>query len=60
MLLRFSSHALAMCLVCALAPVMRADSFPVQIRVDASAPLEPLKPIWRYFGADEPNYAYMK
>ncbi|MEY4242597.1 MAG: hypothetical protein RLZZ245_182, partial [Verrucomicrobiota bacterium] len=39
---------------------MRADSFPVQIRVDASAPLEPLKPIWRYFGADEPNYAYMK
>jgi xylan 1,4-beta-xylosidase len=49
-----------MCLVCALAPVMRADSFPVQIRVDASAPLEPLKPIWRYFGADEPNYAYMK
>ena len=60
MLLRFSSHALAMCLVCALAPAMRADSFPVQIRVDASAPLEPLKPIWRYFGADEPNYAYMK
>lgn len=49
-----------MCLVCALAPAMRADSFPVQIRVDASAPLEPLKPIWRYFGADEPNYAYMK
>lgn len=60
MLLRFSSHALATWFVCALAPLMRADSFPVQIRVDASAPLEPLKPIWRYFGADEPNYAYMK
>lgn len=60
MLLKFSSHALATWFVCALAPLMRADSFPVQIRVDASAPLEPLKPIWRYFGADEPNYAYMK
>ncbi|MEO5716566.1 MAG: beta-xylosidase [Luteolibacter sp.] len=34
--------------------------FPVNITVDASKPLGPLKPIWRYFGADEPNYAYMK
>jgi xylan 1,4-beta-xylosidase len=34
--------------------------FPVTIRVDAGKPLGPLKPIWRYFGADEPNYAYMK
>ena len=36
------------------------ESFPVSITVDAAHPLGPLKPIWRFFGADEPNYAYMK
>ena len=35
-------------------------SFPVKIRVSASTPTGPLRPIWRFFGADEPNYAYMK
>jgi len=30
------------------------------ITVDAAKPLGELKPIWRFFGADEPNYAYMK
>jgi xylan 1,4-beta-xylosidase len=34
--------------------------FPVSIRVDAAAARGPLKPIWRFFGADEPNYAYME
>ena len=33
---------------------------PVTIRVDASQPKGELKPIYRFFGADEPNYAYMK
>ena len=36
------------------------NSFPVTITVDAGKPLGELKPIWRFFGADEPNYAYMK
>ncbi|HEY0549075.1 MAG TPA: beta-xylosidase [Verrucomicrobiae bacterium] len=36
------------------------NSFPVAIEIDAAAPLGELKPIWRFFGADEPNYAYMK
>jgi xylan 1,4-beta-xylosidase len=36
------------------------DSFPVSIRVDAGKPLGEMKPIWRFFGADEPNYATMK
>lgn len=31
--------------------------FPVSIRVDAAQPLDELRPIWRFFGADEPNYA---
>lgn len=37
-----------------------AESFPVTIRVDAAKPQGPLNPIWRFFGADEPNYAYMQ
>src|SRR5690242_3550081 len=37
-----------------------ADPFPAHITVDLSArPLGPLTPIWTFFGADEPNYAYM-
>jgi xylan 1,4-beta-xylosidase len=36
------------------------STFPVAITINASAPLGDLKPIWRFFGADEPNYAYMK
>jgi xylan 1,4-beta-xylosidase len=36
------------------------DSFPVLIQVDASQTKGELKPIWRFFGADEPNYATMK
>jgi xylan 1,4-beta-xylosidase len=35
-------------------------SFPVTIRVDASQPTGELKPVYRFFGADEPNYATMK
>jgi xylan 1,4-beta-xylosidase len=34
--------------------------FPVTIEVDAGKPMGELKPIWRFFGADEPNYATMK
>src|SRR3954469_2327940 len=35
------------------------NSFPVSITIDAAKPLGELKPIWRMFGADEPNYATM-
>ena len=35
-------------------------SFPVSLRVDASKGGGQLRPIWRFFGADEPNYATMK
>jgi xylan 1,4-beta-xylosidase len=40
--------------------VLAGESFPVSIRVDAAKTTGQLKPIWRFFGADEPNYAYMK
>lgn len=35
-------------------------AFPVLIKVDADDELEALPAIYRFFGADEPNYAYMK
>jgi xylan 1,4-beta-xylosidase len=47
----------------AAGPVMAQEapsSFPVTISVDAARPAGELKPIWRFFGADEPNYATMK
>ena len=37
-----------------------AAPFPVTIQVDAGIIGGDLKPIWRFFGADEPNYATMK
>jgi xylan 1,4-beta-xylosidase len=37
-----------------------AETFPVTIEVDAAQPTGPLRRFWRYFGADEPNYATMK
>jgi xylan 1,4-beta-xylosidase len=36
------------------------QAFPVSIQVDASKAVGEMKPIWRFFGADEPNYATMK
>lgn len=41
-------------------PTSSLKSFPVVIRVDASQKKGELKRIWQFFGADEPNYAYMK
>src|SRR5262245_65631480 len=37
-----------------------AESIPVKIRVNTAETKGELKPVWRFFGADEPNYAYMK
>ena len=37
-----------------------ATSIPVTITVDASKVTGEIKPVWRFFGADEPNYATMK
>jgi len=38
----------------------QSATFPVLIHVDGRKTLGELKPIWRFFGADEPNYATMK
>lgn len=37
-----------------------AEPHAVHISVDAASPGVPLTPLWRFFGADEPNYAYME
>src|SRR5687767_5783511 len=37
-----------------------AESFGVKIEVDARRAGAELTPVWRFFGADEPNYATMK
>ena len=42
------------------APVFVAAQEPVDIRVDAAVKQGPFKPIFSYFGYDEPNYTYMK
>lgn len=42
------------------APAWGAETFPVSVTVRPSEPVGPLRPIWRFFGADEPNYVYMK
>jgi xylan 1,4-beta-xylosidase len=44
----------------ALAEPATNAAFPVTITVDAAKTVGELTPIWRFFGADEPNYAYMK
>lgn len=49
----------ALCLA-GISAAATETTFPVEIEVDASQPLGELKPIWRFFGADEPNYVYMK
>ena len=59
-MIRFVRAAALVCSLVAVASIKAADAFPVSIRVDAGQTNGELKPIWRFFGADEPNYAYMK
>ena len=47
-------------LVHAAEPPPSSNGFPVHIVVDAAKEQGLLRPIWRFFGADEPNYATMK
>jgi xylan 1,4-beta-xylosidase len=41
-------------------PADQPEAFTVTIQVDASKAKGNLHPAWRFFGADEPNFAYMK
>jgi len=44
----------------ALSAFAQTAPFPVTVTIDAAKSAGELKPFWRYFGADEPNYATMK
>lgn len=58
---RLPSVALFVALLAStLAPAADSTSLPVTIRVDAAKTHGELRPIYRFFGADEPNYATMK
>jgi xylan 1,4-beta-xylosidase len=45
-------------MLCALALSAAFAQKPVIITVHADQPTGPYKPLWNYFGADEPNYIY--
>src|SRR5436853_5181884 len=46
--------------LCAAALAVRAGAQPIAIQVDAARHIGPLRPVWSFFGHDEPNYTYMK
>ena len=52
--------ALIVCLATTTVRSQQDSTFPVRIQIDASQKKGPVRNIWRFFGADEPNYAYMK
>lgn len=56
--------ALSACVFSSLAQVdslaQTSTEKPIQIEVDMAKDKGPLKPIWAWFGYDEPNYTYMK
>jgi xylan 1,4-beta-xylosidase len=54
----FKNFILAAWITCAATAALAQD-IPVAITVDASVVKGDLKPIYRFFGADEPNYSYM-
>ena len=56
----FSAAALALGLLVSARADAQDTAFPVAITVDAARTKDPVKPVWRFFGADEPNYATMK
>lgn len=57
-------RTLAAALVAVAAPLAAQEAppapIPTEITVDASRREGPVRPVWRFFGADEPNYATMK
>jgi xylan 1,4-beta-xylosidase len=53
--------AIATCLLAVVfVQPLYAQNDPVIIRADLSKPTGDMKPVWAWFGYDEPNYTYMK
>ena len=54
---RFGNYIICFMLACSFQ--VKAQQIPVNISIDFSENQGELKKIWRFFGCDEPNYAYM-
>ncbi len=54
------SHILSICLLLAPPLCLSQPTAAVNLQVDLDADKGPLKPMWAWFGYDEPNYTYMK
>jgi xylan 1,4-beta-xylosidase len=52
------SFILLLALICTCIGLVCAQ--PVTIEVNMKNKIEPMKPVWAWFGYDEPNYTYMK
>lgn len=46
--------------ICLLGSSISAQTNPINININANEELGPMKPIWAWWGYDEPNYTYMK
>jgi xylan 1,4-beta-xylosidase len=46
--------------LCSQAVAQHVSIEPTQIAVDLTKSIGPMRPIWAWFGYDEPNYTYMK
>src|SRR4249919_1432061 len=46
--------------LCSIALALPSAAQPVSVQVDAAKKMGPLRPVWSFFGHDEPNYTYMK
>ena len=57
-----SAACLMMCYACAAVArgqdTANTAGVPVQIQVDAGTSEGPVRPVWSFFGYDEPNYTY--
>ncbi len=56
----FKKTALMIIIVCTCMPFLAYSQDPITVQVDLSVSKAPMKPIWAWFGYDEPNYTYMK
>lgn len=57
---KLQAFLIALALGVAASALAQDASFPVTLTVDAAKPQGAVNPAWRFFGADEPNYATMK
>lgn len=57
---KFFSLPILLCCLIGFAFGQSSASKAVNISVDFSTPIQPMKPLYAWFGYDEPNYTYMK